>query len=75
MAKVPLSGYTAKLAIQYARELRDAQKTYFASRQPAVLTLCKRLEGKLDRLLAVIDTNDIRLPTDEEREAVLSLED
>ena len=60
MAKLPLSIYPARVLIQLARELRQAQKQYFRDKSPISLRWAKQVETKFDRLLLSIDESQVQ---------------
>lgn len=55
MAHIPVTPYTAKLIIQYTREMREAQRCFFRTKGNSYLVLARRYETKLDKLLALVD--------------------
>ena len=63
MSKITLTPYVSRRLLVLARQMRDAQKLYFATRSNHDLTLAKRQEALFDRLLALIadDNSDVFL--------------
>ena len=43
------------------RQMRHNQRRYFAQRRPEILETCKRLEGKVDAIVAKITDKQMRL--------------
>lgn len=58
MSKITLTSYVSRRLLVLARQMRDAQKLYFATRSNHDLTLAKRQEALFDRLLALIADDD-----------------
>lgn len=58
MSSIKLTPYVSKRLFQLVRQMRDAQKLYFASRSSLDLKLAKRQEMLVDRLLAIVDDGD-----------------
>lgn len=54
--------------MKLVREMRQAQREYFAQRTPAALDVSKRLERAVDRMLAELASGERQAGLFEERE-------
>lgn len=52
---IPFTKYTTNRLLLLVKEMRDAQKAYFSTKSPIALTLARRREIDVDRLVACID--------------------
>lgn len=56
--QITSSGYAVRLLIQSVLTMRDAQKNFFKTKSLTWLTLAKKYEAKVDRLVAVMISSE-----------------
>jgi len=69
---VPFTKYTTNRLLLLVKEMRDAQKACFSTKSPIALTLARRREVEVDRLVACIDFGEYQSPPEAFEEGFFS---